>query len=240
VRFFIDRAGNQLIESRTLQQLRRQSAGNDLVSAGERDLAASNFPDLRRQAVIDLVPDHQEAHQCSIRPRTAVDGLNEALVEMMVSEPPVAGFAAIFVERLFEIFLGSLAAEAGCLRVQGHYLSAAVDENEQVAVGNFRDVARRVLDGHRIGAGHDGPGDRKVRQQGNIAGQHPFALVPEILEGGDRVPQVDGDTLPHIFFYAASHQQEADRCQARRDDQHRQQKAGPQPHARHKKPFGID
>ena len=65
------------------------------------------------------------------------------------------------------------------------------------------------------GAGHDGARDGKVGQQGHVAGQHGFAFMTEILEGGDGIAQIDRNTLPDVAANAALHQKQAGGGEAR-------------------------
>ena len=110
--------------------------------------------------------------------------------------------------------------------------TSAIDHNKKIACCDLRNVMRRILDGHRIGAGHDCARDRKISQQGNIAGQHGFALVTEVLKRSDRVAQVDRDALADVAANAPLHQKQTGGGKASRDQQHRQQEARTEPQAR--------
>ena len=64
----------------------------------------------------------------------------------------------------------------------------------------------------------------KVGQQRHVAGQHGLAFVAKILERGDRISQVYGDTLANVALDAAPHQKQAGRGEAGSDEQHGEQK----------------
>jgi len=104
--------------------------------------------------------------------------------------------------------------------VQCDDLAAMIDEHKKIAVCDLRNVFRCVLDRDRVGTAHNGASDGKVRQQSHVTGQHGFALVPEILEGGYRIAQIHGDAPPDIVANAALHEQQARGGEAGRNEQH--------------------
>src|SRR5260370_40868577 len=98
------------------------------------------------QAVIDLLADDEESEQRALGSGAAVNGLHESLIQGMGAEPPVAG---IFLpNRLLEVFLGCFAGESGSVGMEGHHLSAAINQNEEIAVGNLPHVSGCAPDGH--------------------------------------------------------------------------------------------
>ena len=92
---------------------------------------------------------------------------------------------------------------------------------------------RRVLDGDRVGTAHDRARNGQVGEQGDVVGEHGFAFLAEILEGGNRIVQVDRDALADVFANAALHEQQAGAGESRCDEEHGEQEAGAQPQARH-------
>src|ERR1700676_5388719 len=62
--------------------------------------------------------------------------------------------------------------------------------------------------------------------------------MPEILEGGDGISQIDRDTLPNVAANAALHEKQADGGEAGGDQEHREEKARAQPQVR-PKPVGL-
>jgi len=69
--------------------------------------------------------------------------------------------------------------------------------------------------------------------------QHDFAIVLEILEGCDRIPQLLYNSFPHVALHALPHDQETHRSKSCCDQNHREQKAGPQAGASHQRFSGI-
>ena len=130
-RIVMDRPCDQILNASALHLRRSQRGAHDFVSAGKGDLAAGHFADFRSQAVVDLVPNDEEPEQSSVRPGAAIDGLDKRLVEVMLSQPPVAGFSAILIEGLLEIFFGRLPSESGSLGMQRDDSTAAIDHAQR-------------------------------------------------------------------------------------------------------------
>src|SRR5271154_5604632 len=112
---------------------------------------------------------------------------------MMFSQPPMAGFSAILIEGLLEIFFSRLLRESGRLRVERDDVTTAIDQYEEIAAAAciLPDILGCVLDGNRIGTGHVRLNDGKVGNQSHVAGQHGFAFVTKVLKSGDGTAQVD-------------------------------------------------
>ncbi len=120
-------------------------------------MAGCDLAHYARLPVIDLVADDQESDQRAFGSGAAVNGLYEGLIQVMGAEPPVAGI--VLPKRLLEVFFGRFAGEAGSLGMEGDYLPSAVNQNEKIAAGDLPHVSGCVLDGHRVGAGHEGARD---------------------------------------------------------------------------------
>ena len=130
----MDRAGDQILNAAALQ-----------LCAAVSVVATISFPQenatwlpatlltVLRQTIVDLVANDEEAEQGSVGSSAAIDGLHESLVEVMISQPPVAGLSAVLIEGLLEIFLGRFAGEAGSLGMQRDDLAAAIDQHEKIA-----------------------------------------------------------------------------------------------------------
>ena len=95
--------------------------------------------------------------------------------------------------------------------------TTAVNQDEKVTGRDLRNILRRILDGHRIGTGHDGASYGKVREQGDVTGQHGFAFMTKILKGRDGITQVDSYALAHVAANAPLYQQQACARKGRRD-----------------------
>src|ERR1700716_3292596 len=93
--------------------------------------------------------------------------------------------------------------------MQSNDLSAAVNQDEEIAACYLPHISGGVLDGHGVGTGHEGARDWQVRQQLGGPGQHGFAFMLEIFESIYRVAQVNDDALADIALDAPPHQKQA-------------------------------
>lgn len=201
-------------------------------------MAAGHLADHRNQAVVDLVSDDQESEHGSPVARTAIYGLNEGLVEVMLSEPPVAGIIGLF-QRLLEILFGVLPGEASCFGVECEYLARLVEEGEKIVIGDIGNVLRSVFYRGRVRDAHDVARDRQIGEQSNVPGEHGLAFAAVILKRSDGVLQVYGNVLTDVLLDSPAHQQQTGHSQARRNEQHGQEEARSQPQSRHENPGRI-
>src|SRR3954447_21361818 len=93
-----DRSVDHRLDDAGFDLVSRQSGCDHIVARGERHLAAGYFADFCREAIVDLVPNHQKSEQSSVALRSQINGLNECLIKMMLSQPPMAGCFAVFVQ----------------------------------------------------------------------------------------------------------------------------------------------
>src|SRR3981081_328646 len=107
------RAWNELAQSRAVFLHSGQSAGYYFVAVQKRHLAGGDFAYLLGKTVIDLVTNDEETEKRAFGLCAEVNRLHKGLVEMVRSEPPVAGI--FLVERFMKILLRPLAGK--CWRV---------------------------------------------------------------------------------------------------------------------------
>jgi hypothetical protein len=60
-------------------------------------------------------------------------------------------------------------------------------------------------------------------------GQHDFAIMLEILKGGDRVSQIVNNSFAHMALHAVPYNEETHGREACGNQQHGEEKAGTQP-----------
>jgi GTPase involved in cell partitioning and DNA repair len=83
-----------------------------------------------------------------------------------------------------------------------------------------------------MGAGHDGARNGQISEQGHVIGQHGLSLMLEVLEGVNRIAQIDRDALPDVVANAALYQKKAGGGECSGNQQHREQKARAQTQSR--------
>ena len=189
------------------------------------------------QAIVDLITDNQKSQQWTVRPRPEVNRLHESLVKMMCPKPPMAG--RFFVQGPRKMLLRHRPRKAWRFGMQSDRHAIAIDQHQQIAARQLPHILGSILNCGRIMRRHDGPCNRQVGDQFRRVRQHDFTIVLKILERCHRIPQLLCDPFPHMTLHAVLYYQQAQRCEAGRDQYHRQQKARPQPRSVYQGASGV-